>query len=122
MSTLIASTCVYEVVGMIKAYHFVNHKAESYLLWFLEMDEKNYIMTPIRSSRPEVFCKKGVLRIEISQKLTGKHLWQSHSCFPMNFTKFLRVSILLKNTSGGCFCPVTMILYKFDSKTNPHRN
>ena len=74
MSTLIASTSMYEVVGMIKAYNFVNHKAESYLLCFLEMDEKNYIMTPIRSSRPEVFCKKGVLRIEISQKLTGKHL------------------------------------------------
>ena len=29
----------------------------------------------IESSRPEVFCKKGVL--ENFPKFTGKHLWQS---------------------------------------------
>ena len=60
-----------------------------------------------RSSRPEVFCKKDVLRN--CAKLTGKHLCQSlffskslrpaillkkslwHRCFPVNFAKFLRV-------------------------------
>ena len=61
-----------------------------------------------RSSRPEVFCKKGVLRN--FTKFTGKHLCQSlffnkvaglkpatllkkrlwHRCFPVNFVKFLR--------------------------------
>ena len=61
-----------------------------------------------RSSRPEVFCKKGVLRN--FAKFTGKHLCQSlffnkvtglraatllkkrlwHRCFTMNFLKFLR--------------------------------
>ena len=61
-----------------------------------------------RSSRPEVFCKKGVLRN--FAKFTGKHLCQSlfliklqasrpptlskkrlwHRCFPVNFAKFLR--------------------------------
>ena len=60
-----------------------------------------------RSSRPEVFCKKGVLRN--FTKFTGKHLCQSpfliklqasglkllkkrlwHTCFPVNFAKFLR--------------------------------
>ena len=55
-----------------------------------------------RSSRPEVFCKKGVLRN--FTKFTGKHLCQSlffnkvavikkrlwHRCFPVNFMKFLR--------------------------------
>ena len=60
-----------------------------------------------RSSRPEVFCKKGVLRN--FAKFTGKHLCQSlffnkvaglrsatllkkrlwHRCFPVNFAKFL---------------------------------
>ena len=55
-----------------------------------------------RSNRPEVFCKKGVLRN--FAKFTGKHLCQSlffnrptallkkrlwHRCFPMNFAKFL---------------------------------
>ena len=62
----------------------------------------------IRSSRPEVFCKKGVPRK--FTKFTGKHLYQSlflnkvaglrpaillkkrlwHGCFPVNFEKFLR--------------------------------
>ena len=61
-----------------------------------------------RSSRPDMFCKKGVL--ENFAKFYGKHLCQSlffnkvaalrpatllkkrlwHSCFPVNFAKFLR--------------------------------
>ena len=61
-----------------------------------------------RSSRPEVFYKKGVLRNFVN--FTGKHLCQSlffnkvaglrpatllknrlwHRCFPVNFAKFLR--------------------------------
>ena len=63
---------------------------------------------PFRSSRPGVFCKKGVLRK--FAKITGKHLCQSlffnkvvglrratllkkrlwHRWFPVNFAKFLR--------------------------------
>ena len=58
------------------------------------------------SSRPEVFCRKGVLRN--FAKFTGKHLCQSlffnkveglrplrfwHRYFPMNFSKFLRAPI-----------------------------
>ena len=66
---------------------------------------------------PEVLCKKGVLRN--FAKFTGKHLCQSlffnkvaglrlatslkkrlwHSCFPVNFAKFLRTPFL-QNTSG----------------------
>ena len=73
-----------------------------------------------RSSRPEVFCKKGVLRN--FAKFTGKNLCQSlffnkvaglrpatvlkkrlrHRCFPVNFVKFLRTPFL-NNTSGGYF-------------------
>ena len=62
----------------------------------------------IRSKRPAVFCRKGVLRN--FEKFTGKHLCQSlffnkvaslrpatllrkrfwHRCFPVNFAEFLR--------------------------------
>ena len=60
----------------------------------------------IRSSHPEVFCKKGVLKN--LTKFKGKHLCQRlffnkvatllkkrlwHRCFPVNFVKFLRTPI-----------------------------
>ena len=64
-------------------------------------------LSKLRSSRPEVFCKKGALRN--FAKLTGQHLCQSlffnkvaglrpatllkkrlwHRWFPVNFAKFL---------------------------------
>ena len=44
-----------------------------------------------RSSRPEVFCKKGVLRI--FAKFTGKHLCQS---LFLNIVAGLRPAILSK--------------------------
>ena len=70
-----------------------------------------------RSIRPEVFCKKNVLRN--FERFTGKHLCQSHffnkvaglraatllkkrfwhRCFPVTFAKFLRTPFL-QNTSG----------------------
>ena len=46
-----------------------------------------------RSSRPEVFCKKGILKI--FAKFTGKHL--RHRCFPVNFAKFLRTHFLTEH-------------------------
>ena len=67
-----------------------------------------------RSSRPEMFCKKGVLRN--FAKFTGKQLCQSllfnkaadracnfikkrlwHRCFPVNFAKFLRIPFLIEH-------------------------
>ena len=56
-----------------------------------------------RSSCPEVFCGKGVLRNFI--QFAGKHLCQSlflkekfwHRCFHMNFAKFLRTPFLAKH-------------------------
>ena len=68
-----------------------------------------------RSNRPEVLRKKGVLRN--LRKFTGKHLCQSlsfnklaglipatllkkrlwHSCFPVNFVKFLRTPFYTKH-------------------------
>ena len=68
-----------------------------------------------RSSRPEVFCKKGFLRN--FTKFTGKHLCQSlffnkvpglrpatllkkglwHRCFTVNFVKFLRTPFYIEH-------------------------
>ena len=64
-----------------------------------------------RSSRPEVFCKKSVLRK--FSKLTGRHLCQilflikkrlsllkkrlQHRCFPVTFAKVLRTSFLTEH-------------------------
>ena len=67
---------------------------------------QNHIFTHCRSSRWEVFCKKGALRN--LAKFTGKHLRQSLfatllkrrlwcRCFPMNFTKFLRTHFLIEH-------------------------
>ena len=75
-----------------------------------------YVKQIYRSSRPEVFCKKGVLGNFV--KFTGKHLCQSHfsnnvaglspatllkkrpwhRCLPVNFAKILRTPFS-KNTS-----------------------
>ena len=80
-----------------------------------ESDDLVVLLNNGRSSRPEVFCKKGVLRN--FKKLTGKHLCQSLFCndSACNFIKketlaqmfsceFCEIS---KNTSfytsGGCF-------------------
>ena len=63
----------------------------------------SYIFTNSKSSRPELFCKKDILWN--FAKFTGNDLCQSlffrpatllkkslwHRCFPMNFTKFLRI-------------------------------
>ena len=71
----------------------------------------------VRSSRQEVFCKKGVLTN--FTKLTGKQLCQSlffheveglrsatllkkrlwHSCFPVNFVKVLRTPFFIEHLS-----------------------
>ena len=69
----------------------------------------------VRSSCQEVFCRKSVL-IDFA-KFTRKHLWQSlffnkvaglrpatllktrlwHRCFPVNFAKFLKTSLLTEH-------------------------
>ena len=58
----------------------------------------------VKSSGPEVFCEKGV--VKIFAKFSRNYLWQSlflnnfmkkktlrHRCFPVNFAKFLRTAI-----------------------------
>ena len=51
---------------------------------------KHYLKSTNVRSRPEVFCKEGVLKN--FTKVIGKHPCQrlSHRCFPVNFVKFLR--------------------------------
>ena len=86
-----------------------------YFVWVQRINfskKLSVLVTTLRSSRPEVFCKKGVLRN--FAKFTGKHLCQSlffnkaaglrpttllkkrlwHRCFPVNFVKFLRTTFL----------------------------
>ena len=50
-----------------------------------------------RSSRPKMFCKKGVLKN--FAKFTGKHLCQS-----LFFNKVVGLRPFFQNTSGGSFC------------------
>ena len=54
------------------------------------------IRVKIRSSRPEVFCKKGILRNFV--KFTGKHLCQG---FFFNKVTGLRPARLLKKETGA---------------------
>ena len=72
-----------------------------------------------RSSRPGVFCKRGILRN--FAKFTGKRLCQRlkkkshwHRCFPLIFAKFLRTQFF-QNTSGGCFWSVNSHSHYHDS-------
>ena len=72
---------------------------------------KHLLVNTIRSSRPELFCKKGVLKN--FAKFTGKHQCQSlfftkvevlrpatrlwHSYFSVNFAKFLKTPFLTEH-------------------------
>ena len=50
-----------------------------------------------RSSRREVFCKKGVLRnlAKFTVSLLKKRLW--YRCFPVNFATFLRTPLFTEH-------------------------
>ena len=71
-----------------------------------------YTLFTGRSSRPEVFCKKDVLKnfakfqSLILNKVAvlnfiKKETWQG--CFPVNFAKFLRTPFFTEHL-GDCFC------------------
>ena len=125
-----------EICGVFKNTYFEEHlrtTAPKNFLWNslnFKVSQYGYItenewthLTHIRSSRPELYCKKRVLRN--FAKFTGKHLCKSiffntvavlkpatlfkkrlwHRCFPVNFTKFLRTPFL-QNTTGGSFCQI----------------
>ena len=86
------------------------HRICSWVLcWFKEwkvgFSEIQIQLLNFRSSRPEVFCKKGVVRN--FAKFTGKHLCQSlffnkvaglrPTTFPANFAKFLRTPCFIEH-------------------------
>ena len=61
--------------------------------WQVLLHSRNsdiFFFSITRSSCPEVFCKKGVLKNFI--KFRGKH-----RCFPVNFVKFLRTSFFIEH-------------------------
>ena len=64
-----------------------------------------WVYSELRSSRLEVFCRKGVLRN--FAKFTGKHLRQSLFFNKVaglcEFCKISKNTFFLQNTSGGCF-------------------
>ena len=76
--------------------------------WRFQNSDFLSLLSNFRSSRPEVFCQKGVLRN--FTKFTGKHMCQVlrpglrpatllkkrlwHRCFPTNLVKFLRTPFL----------------------------
>ena len=96
-------------ISLSKKYQ---HSQKSNTNWNENFSFHWWLIHPLRlrSSRQELFCKKGVLR-NLS-KFTGKHLCQSlffnkvaglrratnikketlRRCFPVNFVKFLRTS------------------------------
>ena len=57
------------------------------------------VVASVRSSHPEMFCKKGVLKN--LAKFTGKQLFWS-----LFFNKV--AGLFAPNTSGGCFCSVLL--------------
>ena len=73
-----------------------------YVVWFVHYPpEVNFMLVLTilnqffnRISRPEVFCKKGVLRPGPAT-LLKKRLW--YSCFPANFAIFLRTAFLTEH-------------------------
>ena len=111
------------ILSLFSVSHFLSHLHENLVLVignFLTMQHfrpLGYLKCSSRSSRPEVFCEKGVLTK--FTKFTGKHLclrpatllkkslW--YKCFPVNFAKFIRTPFFIEQLRwlllfGGCFC------------------
>ena len=90
--------------------------------WLLAMQFRSF-----RSSRLDVFCKKGADVLKNFAKFTGKHLCQSffltellawvlwQRFFPVNFAKFLRI-IFLWNISGRLLLTSMNTLFSWKSE------
>ena len=97
------------VKALLTASTIINY----HIKWYVKCEMWNiWACSKHKSSRPEVFCKKGVVRN--FTKFTAKHLYQSlffnkvaglrpvtllknrlwHRCFPEIFAKFLRAPFL----------------------------
>ena len=78
--------CTHETRNKEKEKNLVKKEWKAFIIWLQWIN---------RSSRPEVFCKKGVLRN--FTKFTGKHLRQSQSLF------FNKVDFIKKETLAEVF-------------------
>ena len=88
---------------------------------------RNFELSAIKSSRPEVFCKKGFLRN--FAKFTGKQLCQClffnkvaglrlwHRCLPVNFTKVLRTPFFIEHLQWVLLCNIKTV---FSTTTIPY--
>ena len=63
----------------------------------------------MRSSRPELFCKNGVLTNFAKFTKNTKKIFH-YRCFLVNSAKFL-ITSFLKSPSDGCFCINTRSVY-----------
>ena len=102
-------TLVIFSLNFLISFHFCKNLSFNFLIKLLLLLKQGMPTVGLfRSSRPEVFCKKAVLKN--FAKFTGKHLCQSllfskvavlrpatllkrrlwHRCFPVDFVKFLR--------------------------------
>ena len=99
---LISSMCLWKALTLVDLIAIKLFLISS--CFYLRVCNLSFYQKKLTSSRPEVFCKKGVL--ENFTKFTGKHLCQSfffnkvaglrplrHRCFPVNFVKFLTTPI-----------------------------
>ena len=117
--TIILSYAIIRIYTILHIYLHVSKTEElAELHWVnglnaLEKINSMYFqgISLVKSSRPEVFCKKCVLRN--FTKFTGKHLCQSlffnketfsllkkrlwHRCFPVDFAKFLKTPFLTEH-------------------------
>ena len=68
----------------------------------------NVKLSTARSSRPEVFCKKGVLRnfTQACNFIKKQALTQVFSC---EFCDISKNTFFSQNASGGCFCTALLI-------------
>ena len=112
ISVFILSPLIYS--GLLSSSILADLDSPSYTLRLLKIHIMFYLMKD-RSSRSDVFCKKGVLRY--FTKFTGKHLCQSfffnkfedlrpeallkkrlwHRCFPVKFMKFPRTPFITEH-------------------------
>ena len=84
--------------GMRDHLHHCVGMYNFFFLWTSYNDE----ITEFRSSRPEVLCKKVVLRN--FTKFTGLKKRSWHKCFPVNFVKFLRTHFLTEQLLWLLLC------------------
>ena len=96
------------VVRIINLVCLYSNILTSYPFYFISKIRLQYskLLLTVRSSHPEVFCKKGILRN--FAKFTGKHLCRSlflnkvaglrqWCCLPVNFAKFLRTPFIIEH-------------------------